>query len=320
MIKAKKFEEVYGDILWNIQLKGEDVSPRGRGTKEILGLEFEITEPRHRFITFPSRNLSLFYCIGNFLWVMSQSDDLDFIQYYNPKGDMFSDDGKKLPGAYGKRIFDIDGINQYNRCIQELKLDPDSRRAIISIHMPQHDWRGVIDTPCTSDFQLFIRNGKLHMINHMRSQSAAMVMPYDVFLMTMIQEYMANELNVELGTYKHYCGSIHYYSMELPLVNEILTEHPSDFVMYTMDKIDPTQFKRLLIFEKQLRQTAIKAKQDALSQLDFVYWNDKLCGLGFSEYWNGICKLLIVKACQYNNQFLSMESLKPPEKYMNFLF
>lgn len=283
MMIYNSLNEAYNNVLYDILVFGDRTSPRGRETKELLGYSFTITNPRDRLVFSENRKLNLFFCIGNFLWVMSKSNKLDYIKYYNPRGVNFSHDGEILPGAYGKRIFDIDGVNQYEQCIKELKIDPDSRRAIISIHLPQHDWRGYLDTPCTSDFQLFIRNGKLHMINHMRSQSAAMVMPYDIFLMTMIQEYMALELGVELGYYQHICNSIHYFREEEEFVEKIIEEKTTSIEMPKMDNI--TDLKEVLKLERELRLNIHNPK-------------DKI---NLSPYWTLISSVLVIKRLIENN-------------------
>lgn len=303
------FKDAYIDTLHRIKIMGSNCSPRGKKTKELLGYQFSISNPRQRLLGFKSRDVNLYYCIGNFLWVMSQSDDVDFISYYNPRGYMFSDDGKRLPGAYGKRIFDFDGGNQFWNCLQELKLDPDSRRAIISIHMPQHDWRGVLDTPCTADFQFFIRNGKLDMINHMRSQSSIMVMPYDTFLMTMIQEYTAALLNVELGTYTNFCGSIHYYLDEESLVDKFFLESAVHPTMEKMPSKTAEQYlKSALRFERLLREDAQIHDYHKEHMIDSSVWYKELKKYNLPKYWEDICLILIAKAMhytgRYNNYFI----------------
>ena len=56
----------------------------------------------------------------------------------------------------------------------------------------------------------------------MRSQSALMVVPYDLFLLTMLHEAMAVRLGVGLGSYHHFCGSLHYYEDEEKLVHAVI--------------------------------------------------------------------------------------------------
>jgi len=295
------FNEAYRDTLKKIKHFGVESSPRGRKTKELLAHKFIIENPTQRLIGYKTRELNIFYAIGNFLWVMAQSNELKFIEYYNPRGRNFSDDTQHLRGAYGKRIFDFDGVNQFHLAINELKLDKDSRRALISIHMPQHDWTGSLDTPCTADFQLLIRNNMLYMVNHMRSQSGAMVMAYDIFLMTMIQEYAATLLGIEVGPYIHICNSIHFFEDEEKLVDKILEEsNPNNMQQGRMPKeTDYQMLKKLLYFEKDLREEAIFANKQKYNKLDFEYWTNYLYRIDLPQYWDKIAILLLVKAYLY---------------------
>lgn len=302
--------EVYGNLetayintLEDIQDMGISSSPRGMGTKELIGAGFIISEPNDRIISLKEREINPFYLVGNLLWVLSQSNDVKFINYYNPRGYNFSDDGKILRGAYGKRIFDMDGVNQLHQAIRELKLDPDSRRALVSIHMPQHDWTGSLDTPCTADFGLLIRNGYLTMINHMRSQSAAFVMPYDIFLMTMLHEIIANELETELGQYQHFCNSLHYFDREDEKVNAIIDEfyaNENDAIEMPRFKAKLKDFKPLLQFERELRLLDKKV-------FDYIHWINKLKDLNLEPVLYQIGVILIIKALRESNH--SMDTI-----------
>lgn len=286
-------EEALQGVLDDIKKAGLATSPRGRKSYEILGYHFTIEDPRHRLVSLKAREMNIYYLVGNLLWVLSQSNKLDFIEYYNERGRNFSDDGDILRGAYGKRIFDFDGMNQWHQVVKELKTDPDSRRAIISIHLPQHDWSGSLDTPCTSDFQFFIRENKLHMINHMRSQSAAMVMPYDIFLMTMLHELMARELGVELGEYQHFAGSMHYYDYESPIVDKIVNDGNYNVGMDDMPPTTYDSLKPLLFLEKEIRNGA------KLGRYNHTYYMEKIDNLGFDKYWKQIAYILCLKAIDY---------------------
>jgi thymidylate synthase len=65
------------------------------------------------------------------------------------------------------------------------------------------------------------------MVN-MRSQSAVMVLPYDVFTFSFLQEVLAVELGLRVGQYFHNSGSFHYYLDEEPLVQKLLIEPPPE--------------------------------------------------------------------------------------------
>jgi thymidylate synthase len=294
-------EEALQMTLEDIKEFGIAASPRGRGSKEIIGYHYNLEDPLYRIVGLKARNLNPFYLVGNLLWVLKQSNKLEMINYYNPKGSMFSDDGEILRGAYGKRIFDFDGVNQWHQVVKELKTDPDSRRAIITFHLPQHDWTGSLDTPCTASIQFFIRNGYLHMINHMRSQSAAFVQPYDVFLMTMLQEILANELGIEIGEYQHFCGSMHYFSNEEKMVDSIIESNDYTDRMPEMPKESNMQnIRKLLEFEQEVRMDAINQFNRGLNA-DYTYYLFKLAELKLPVYWVSIGEVLIAKAIHFTS-------------------
>jgi thymidylate synthase len=295
------FDDAYQETLTDINMFGYESNPRNRASKELLGYSYIVEDPNARLIAFKARNINPYYLIGNLLWVLKQSNKLDIINYYNPRGSNFSDDGEILRGAYGKRIFDFDGVNQWYQVVNELKLNPESRRGMITINLPQHDWTGSLDTPCTSNIHFFIRHNQLHMINNMRSQSAAFVMPYDVFLMTMLQELMANELGIEVGFYQHNADSMHYFLDEEEKVNELIESLDYSERMPEMPKNSMKQVKKLLQFEELARN---EAKEAALFNrkinLDFLLIS--LDELSIDRYWSHIGEVLIARALSYNEE------------------
>lgn len=325
MKKFETFHSAYKHMLKDLRTYGHECKPRGRHSKELLGHGFILTNPRNRIIA-GKRNTNVFFLVGNLLWILSQSNELDFIEYYNPRGVNFSDDGKILRGAYGKRIFDIDGVNQWQQCIKELKLDKHSRRAAITLHLPQHDWHGSLDTPCTFNFQMFIRDNKLHLINHMRSQSAALVMNYDVFVMTMLQEYASIILGVELGEYHHYCGSIHYYIEEEKFVDTLISDNSKFIEMDRMPKeTNQEMIKKILLFEKKLRKSTTHLRNSNLvffdeKQINYSYFKEMIEDL--PKYWKDICTLLLVKSAKEledeENYSLFLDELKETPYYQFF--
>lgn len=295
-------EQALQGALIDIIAKGGKSSPRNRSTKEFIAHSFAISNPRHRLVSLGGRQQNIYFALGNVFWVLGQSNELEHIKYYNPRGVNFSDDGKILRGGYGKRIFDVDGVNQWYQAVRELKIDPDSRRAIISIHLPQHDWRGSLDTPCTSDIQFMIREDKLIAINHMRSQSTAMVMPYDLVLMTMLHELTACELDIELGTFYQFSNSLHYYTVEETMVRGIISS--SDYGVSMPPMPAGTKYDNIKIinkFEKYAREAALNGTAEINDLLM------ELLNYNFNKYWNDICYILIAKAMDYINDKVGLE-------------
>ena len=181
---------------------------------------------------------------------------MKIIEYYSKMYPNFSDDKVTVNGAYGDRIFG-GKFSQWEQVKNILSTDPDSRQAVISIYQPRDLFISSSDIPCTCVLQYFIRNGKLNAITYMRSNDIYLGLPYDIFSFTMLQEMLAVELNVELGTYTHMVGSLHIYEKNFNILDEELKlkEVPKSSMPYmTRDAIASEQISMILEAENSLRK------------------------------------------------------------------
>src|SRR5258708_1711186 len=89
---------------------GSAFGAKQRITKEIMGYQFSVRDPRDRLVNLPGRRTNPIFAVANALWMLAGRDDLEFIQYYNQRGKDFSDDGVTLYGAHGARLFKSGGI------------------------------------------------------------------------------------------------------------------------------------------------------------------------------------------------------------------
>ena len=207
----------------------------------------------------PARKFSLTFGLGEWLWYMSGSDRVNPMLYYNKNYLDYSDDGCTLNGAYGKRIFGCveSNTNQFNNVLAKLRDDPDSRQAVIALYTAQDSGIQSKDIPCTCSLQFLIRNNRLNLLVYMRSNDLIWGMPYDIFSFTLIQEYLANLLNIEIGWYEHVVGSMHIYSYHYNLARDILACNTfPKFSMPSLNLNDLADFKNLQISEMLLRTTA----------------------------------------------------------------
>jgi hypothetical protein len=82
--------------------------------------------------------------------------------------------------------------------VAELLKDHDSRRALVLINRANDQIyavdHGSKDVPCTLSLQFFVRDNKLHLHAHMRSNDVFWGLTYDLFSFTMLQEVMMLEL------------------------------------------------------------------------------------------------------------------------------
>jgi len=237
LFSGDSFEDIYIDILRELKRNPEFApSPRGIGAREITNLSFELYDPRDRLVWNKARDTNYEFAMKFFLWMINGDTDFSYVAGSNPKAKDFidapKDDTKAMPSnfstAYGPRI-----NKQMPYIIEELKRDPDSRRCVI--HILNEDDLNMLGTetkeeyPCTDSITFLIRDNKLNMYTHMRSNNMVLTLVYDVFNFTMLHEWLFNTLKnsgdfsgLALGTYYQNIVSAHYFDREQTLVDQIL--------------------------------------------------------------------------------------------------
>lgn len=253
-IEGEGFSNIYKEVCKNLLENGEVVSPRHMPTTEIKGVIIKILNPRTRILNKNVRKISLPFAIGEWLWCMSGRKDLEMIQYYAPSYNKYSDNGIILNGAYGPRI-----KRNLEKIINLLKSDCDTRRAVIPIYDKADVGLKSNDIPCTLTLQFMIRNNQLDMFTNMRSNDVYLGLPYDVFNFTMWQEYIASLLNINIGTYTHMVGSIHFYEKDRQkIIKASQAENIEENYMPEMPKDNiECQIKELIEIEDKLRKNVL---------------------------------------------------------------
>lgn len=243
------------DSVEDITSVGSLFGQKQRDYRELQGYGFVLSNPRFRIIDSQFRNASLGFSLANFVWVICGRRDVNSIAFYNKRGRLFSDDGQYYESAFGDRIFGRH--KQWNHAKKLLGKDRNTRRALIPLYLPKDLKSLPLDTPCASSLQLMIRENRLDMLLHMRSQSAVMIFPYDLFLFSMIQELFSIFLNLPMGKLIYYCNSFHYYMDEETLAMQILSEHNNHIVkgreMPPMDAISENDIGRICKLEEEIR-------------------------------------------------------------------
>jgi thymidylate synthase len=199
-----------------------------RGTREMLATRSVIRNTRDRLIFSRSRRFRLDYAIAQFIWTLSGSDAVGPVAFYNPLALRFSDDGQTVRSAIGPRLFGGGEESQFRTAIEKLRADITTRRALLQVFLPTDLTHPTKDVSCTGSLHLLVRERRLWAIAHMRSQSALMVLPYDLFLLTMIHEMAATCVGLEPGPFLHVCNSAHVYEDEVAFAVELLADSSED--------------------------------------------------------------------------------------------
>lgn len=251
-------EDCIDDILnklYGALLEKNYINEGSRGkTSELLGVALRLSNPRARISRSEDRGKP-FSALGELLWYLSASDDLEFIEPYVPLYAKEAQEGR-VHGAYGPRLFRMrDSINQIDNVVELLKGNTGSRRAVIQLFNAEDISQRYPDIPCTTSIQLHLRDGVLHMSVTMRSNDAYIGLPHDVFCFTMLQEMFARKLNAELGEYYHYAGSMHIYEDKIESAQRYVDEgYQRKIEMPRMPDGDPFEIvSKLLSAEGKIR-------------------------------------------------------------------
>lgn len=245
---------------------------KGREMKEIFNLSIQIDQPRHRMFPYKSpRGVKIQYPLGAFMWILFEDRSLKFINHYNPKGKDFSDDGRVLFGAYGPRI------GWQLRAVESLlRHDPNTRRAVVHVHLPTDLEVPSFDIPCPVVIHFIIRRGRLHMNVYMRSQSVGMVLPYDLMIFSLIHEYMSVIMGKPLGIYTHICGSAHIYEDDYKVCMEEMNWSNSfsllEMPVMTPADVDDITLAQVKKVESSARNRGVKYTDPSNMIMGTQFW------------------------------------------------
>lgn len=172
------------------------------------------------------------YLFGEWLWYFTGRQDMKFISCFGKIWKQMSDDGITNNSAYGHIMMNKFGFDQIEKIIELLKIDPDSRRAVININVPNKNVIETKDEPCTIALQFLVRKNKLHCTCMMRSNDIWLGFPYDVAFFTELQKYVADILQMEYGTYTHFVVSLHLYERNVNAAKKIINEQICEPVIF----------------------------------------------------------------------------------------
>lgn len=224
--QAGNYRDTLRSCLTELMKDGSSVSPRNLLTRELEDVTLAISNPRDRTPSLPGRNANIFALLAETIWVIAGRADLEFMKYYLPRLPQFSDDGTTLSGAYGPRIRSWSGVDQLTSVYETLRADPASRRAVISLFDPSRDHEQARkDIPCNNWLQFTIRNNRLNLRVTSRSMDVIWGSAINIFEWTILQELLAHWLQVDVGQYTHFIGSLHIYSDFYQRATTILS-HP----------------------------------------------------------------------------------------------
>jgi len=181
--------------------------------------------------------------------IRSQQDAL-FKQQYDEQMDIFkrkilNDDHfanqfGDLGSVYGKQWRDWetsqnDTIDQLHDVIESIRINPSSRRHIVSAWNPE-DIPNMALPPCHTLFQFYVADGKLSCQLYQRSADLFLGVPFNIASYALLTHLIAHECNLEVGEFIHTFGDVHIYSNHVEQIKMQLQREVRDLPQLMINK------------------------------------------------------------------------------------
>lgn len=239
-IRAGNVPRAYEEIMTHVAM-GRTMVPEQSRNGPVLSfpgpLVLTIGRPDQRVLFDPTRDANPFFHAMEFVWMMSGSNDVKWIEFFNSRMREFAD-GDRLHGAYGHRWRSHFNLDQIAVVIAMLRKNPKDRRALLAMWDPDADLGGVAnDLPCNTHIYPRVNSdGKLDFLVCNRSNDLVWgMLGANAVHMTMLQELFALAIGVPLGQYRVISNNAHFYT-EMPRAAE-LRQFPARHDYYARDKL-----------------------------------------------------------------------------------
>ncbi len=158
-------------------------------------------------------------------WYDSQSTNINDIHYCDepPKAWQYSENEHgEINSNYGHLIWSDKYYNQFEKVINELEANPDSRRASMIYTRPsiwhEYNENGKNDFICTNSVTYYDRDSKLHAVVQMRSNDVIFGYRNDYAWQQYVLHQLAWELHMDAGDMHWQVQNLHVYERHFDLV------------------------------------------------------------------------------------------------------
>lgn len=251
-IEGNSASDLFLKALNYIEANGIEMNYKKCQVKEVRQMVSTLTDPMNRYLHVEGRNSNIFATISETLWLLSGSNIVDgFLSKFLRRAKNYSDDGYTWTDGYGPRLYKY---NQLASVVHRIKDDKYTRQAVLSIFDPSvESYQSMINTighpnskdmSCNNLMYFTVEDGKLDL--HITNRSNDIFFgayTINLFSFTLIQEILANILDLKVGKYSTYQHNAHYYLDNEIIVkqrNKILaSDHKEDLSTYLPETFTP---------------------------------------------------------------------------------
>ena len=221
----------YLELMQQVLDHGVDKHDRtGVGTRAIFGhqMRFDLSQG---FPLLTTKKLHLRSIIHELLWFLSGETNIGYLKDNGVSiWDAWADEDGELGPVYGYqwRSWPAPGgghVDQISRVIEQIRVNPDSRRLIVSAWNP-----ALVDEmalpPCHALFQFFVADGKLSCQLYQRSGDIFLGVPFNIASYALLTHMVAQVCDLAPGEFIHTLGDAHLYSNHIEQARLQLSRTP----------------------------------------------------------------------------------------------
>lgn len=161
------------------------------------------------------------------------------------ENDEFAKKHGELGPVYGRQWRNFNGVDQIKNIIEELKVNPTSRRLIVSAWNPE-EVKDMALPPCHTLFQFNSGGKTLDLSLMQRSQDKFLGGPFNVASYSLLLMMVAKEVGLKPRNFVHFSGNTHLYSNHLDQAEEQIMRFDN------AKKEDFSDIKVVLDYEKSI--------------------------------------------------------------------
>ncbi|MGZ0711196.1 thymidylate synthase (plasmid) [Coraliomargarita sp. W4R53] len=218
----------YEDLLRDVLEHGTHKADRtGTGTTSSFGrqIRFDLSEGFPLITTKRVHFKSIAY---ELLWFLRGESNVSWLQEHGVSiWDEWADVDGELGPVYGvqwRSWPSPDGtqIDQISDVIEQIRINPDSRRLIVSAWNPA-DIPNMALAPCHALFQFYVADGRLSCQLYQRSADLFLGVPFNIASYALLTLMVAQQTGLEPGDFVWTGGDCHIYDNHLDQVREQLS-------------------------------------------------------------------------------------------------
>jgi len=257
----------YLEFLRHIRDSGARKADRtGTGTLSVFGYQMRFDLGKG-FPLVTTKKLHLRSIIHELLWFLKGETNIKYLRDNAVTiWDEWADERGDLGPVYGKQwrswsAADGREIDQLTRVVDEIKVNPNSRRLVVSAwNVGELDKMALL--PCHAVFQFYVADGRLSCQLYQRSADALLGVPFNIASYALLTHMVAQQCGLGLGDFVWTGGDCHLYLNHLEQADLQLSRTPYPLPSLSIRRKPPTLYDYVFDdFEVQNYQchAAIKA-------------------------------------------------------------